>query len=380
VLSLAACSSTATDASRQILPFHVAVLPIELVALAGAPRAESPEEQEATEVEDVTLSLDERAVSEAFTAALAADSFVRASLLEYPPDVSPEEFRGRSVEEQDTWWIEAGRDADADLLVRGVLTYYQGVRTDTNDAFWLNLPLFLLGGPMTYFVNDRSYFLEARFQSSVYDLPALVRDLEEGPATLHTDRRLQEVRPDVREATLDFIDRADHAGHYALSLVVPPGYLATETADVQSGLEEEVVAQLMDEMGRAIAAQSEQLVEPDLLVEFVVHPEDLRLVRSADGRGNELSGVVLLGMREGGAPSMRGCRLSWDGGQPLDYRFNEGTRIQGDSRESFLRYPFVFELPIELPEFLRLEVEDDSGSRAMRSYHLATGRLEVVGS
>ena len=84
-------------------------------------------------------------------------------------------------------------------------------------------------------------------------------------------------------------------------------------------------------MGRAIADPSEQLVEPDLLVEFAVPREDLRLVRNADGGGNALRGVVLLELRDGGALSMRGCHLSWGGGRALDSRFDEGTRIQGGS-------------------------------------------------
>jgi hypothetical protein len=378
LLASAACSSTATEASRVHLPFHVAVMPIEIVAKTGAPRAETDREAEASDVLDVNLELDEAAVSAAFVEALGSECFVRASLLDYPEGETPKSFRSLPDADQVKHWVQAGREAGADLLLRGSLTHHQLVRTDINDAFWLNLPLFLLGGPMTYFVDDRSYFLEARFRSSVYDLPALERDLEAGSVTLTPGRRLQDVRPDMREATLDFIDRADGVGDYALSILVPSGLLATETEDVEAELERQIVIALADDLVREIAAGSEQLLNADLLVQFVLRPEDLRLEPGAAGDGHVLTGVVLLQELEGGAPSMSKCRLSWAGGSRLEKSFDEPTRVEGDTgNETFLRYSFSFPLPSVLPEVLRLEVEDNSGSRRRRSYHLATSELRV---
>ena len=66
LMTLAACSSTATEAGRAHLPFHVAVLPIEIDAKTGAPQAESAREIEASDVLDVNLELDEAVVSSAF--------------------------------------------------------------------------------------------------------------------------------------------------------------------------------------------------------------------------------------------------------------------------------------------------------------------------
>lgn len=157
----------------------------------------------------------------------------------YPQDVDRETFLALPAEQQDSWWVQAAADDGADLIVSAVLNFRTQVRTDINSAFWLNLPLFLLGGPMTWFVNDRSYFLEAQLTAEVHAVDPLAKQL----ASLADGRsRLQSVRSSAGEVPLDFLDRADHGGQYLLSVIVPSGLLATDTEEWVDFEEREVVS------------------------------------------------------------------------------------------------------------------------------------------
>ena len=125
------------------------------------------------------------------------------------------------------------------LNIRPLLSFASGLgilafvlsRVDVNVAeiraklAQTNLPLFLLGGPACYFVDDVSYHGEARLSGQVFDLNAIRAEhatLEDGRAQLlHVESRFQ-------EATLDFLDRASEekrAGLAPMSSVARMGWV-----------------------------------------------------------------------------------------------------------------------------------------------------------
>ena len=370
-LLLAACGGTETRVEEgPRLPFHLMVLPVEINDLPGLPRTRG--EDAPDEAEEVVLTLEEGQVTDALVTALDAGGFVEVTPLPYPEGVDRETFLGWEREEQDAWWIEAASDRQGDLILSSVITYHEGVRTDINDAFWLNLPLFLLGGPMTWYVNDRSYFLEARLSADVYAVSALEGG-EFALARLGEDEaRLQSARASLEEVPLDFIDRADGFGHYALSIIVPSGLLATESESVDEEIEEALLAELADGLRRDLQANSDDLVLARGMVDFFVRPDELRIEEAEGARW--LVGDVYLEDRPD-APATMGQALLEVGGVEGEYFFDERERVEGESsRDRYWRYPFRFELPPgELPEHGRLVVVDGSRSEFRRTYLVPLG-------
>jgi hypothetical protein len=373
VAGLVACSGPETQGPARSLPFHVAVLPVQIRPEVGAaaPVGEDPPDV----AEDLRLVFRETDVTAGLTAALREQCFVLATPLVYPE--SRDDFLDLPPDEQDRYWIQAAEEIGADLLVSAQFVYREGVRTDTNNSFWLNLPLFLLGGPMTWFVDDRSYFLDAELDVEVFELQPLVNETTNLD---NQDARLQRIDSDIQEARLDFLDRADHAGHYALSIVWPSGWIATETEETAAELQQAMIDALVGEVVRKIDDQSSLLVQADGLVDFHVVPEDLRLTRKQDGAGYDLQGEVLLRRGRNTVQSMGVGRLEWGEDSSERVRLEAFTVDEAVGRgDSYLRYPFSFHLPAgELPDVARLTLTDGSADQKSRTYHLPLKALATT--
>src|SRR5262249_51635465 len=95
-------------------------------------------------------------------------AFVRTTLLERPADADA--FAALSPAQRDAYWQARARDVGANLLVRTRLSVDPAIHGERNEKFWLNLPLFLLGGPMCYFVGDRTYDVSARLQAEFFEV------------------------------------------------------------------------------------------------------------------------------------------------------------------------------------------------------------------
>src|SRR5688572_17796002 len=241
-----ACASSQRAPEGPLLPFHVALIPTEvhdtskLTATPSEPVYATPLPD--ADGDDMRLDLSTAAMSRALRDELAR-AFVRTTLLELPPAPSP--LDGMGAAEREEYWQERARAAGADLLVRTRLIFDPAIDGERNEKFWLNLPLFLLGGPMCYFVGDRSYEVSARLQAEVFD--ASVGHAKLGDFALLTIPLYVE----SSEQDLRFLDRADGAGDYAISLLVPAGLLARETSDIESEMEE----RLPRALGRELAAK-----------------------------------------------------------------------------------------------------------------------------
>jgi len=278
VAALAACSSPRRVPEASPLAFHVALIPTEIhdtsvstatpsePVYAGAPSGPD---------DDMRLELSTDAVSRALCDELGA-AFVRATLLELPDD--PAALAALGPVEVERYWQERAREAGADLLVRTRLLLDPSVDGGRNEKFWLNLPLFLLGGPMCYFVGDRSYALGARLQAEVFDV-------SEGHEVLDDYALLAiPLHVEFDEADLRFLDRASGAGVYALSLLVPSGLLARETASIEGELEERVPRELGRELAAQVLAERAQFEQNLTLGAFALESRSAKVERGPGGR------------------------------------------------------------------------------------------------
>jgi hypothetical protein len=365
VLVMMGCATAPEQPPERLLPFHVGLVPVVVTGVSGPPAA--ADEDPAGEAEGVLLAFDDGEATTALAGALSRGAFARVTELRYPETVPREEFLALppEVREKDQWWVERADQHEVDLILVPEIRFHGRVRTALNGAFWLNLPLFLLGGPMTWFVNDRSYFVDVQLRAEVF----AVSPLASGHATLDSpNARLQQARAGRDEVPLDFIDRADHLGHYALSVLVPSGFLASESGSVGGELSRLLLDDLVEGLVRDIQAQSEQLVRADRLFDFFLPPESLSVVATAEGW--ELRGEVLLERGGGAAPAMKRGRLRWGGGTEQSFDLEERELVEDAGwRGAYDRYPFVFRLPPgDLPECAQLELVDASANEDRRTY------------
>ena len=252
-LGLGACRSTAPSGEGPPLPFHVVLLPTEVHDLAQATETSTEpvyaEEGASDPPDDMRVELTTAEMSRALEQGLSR-AFVRTTRLELPEDRSELERLGPL--ERDRYWQSRARAAGADLLMRTRLLVDPAVEGRRNDKFWLNLPLFFLGGPMCYFVGDRRYEVSARLQADVFDV-------SEGHDSLADYALLPlPLYAEFQGLDLRFIDRADDLGDYALSLIVPSGLLARETPEIEADVEERVPAELGRELGKRVLAARAQ--------------------------------------------------------------------------------------------------------------------------
>jgi hypothetical protein len=234
-----------------------------------------PAPSEEANGDDMLLELTTADFSEALREELG-HAFVRTTLLELPAD--PAELAGKSSLEREQYWQEKAREAGADLLVRTRLLHNPTIDGRRNEKFWLNLPLFLLGGPMCYFVSDRSYQSSARLQAEVFDV-------SQGHESL-ADYALLTIPLYAESGELDlrFLDRAEGAKDYAVSILVPAGLLARETEDVEAEVEELLPQYLGRELAAKVFAQRSELEQNLALGAFMLEAQAVQLEPGSEGR------------------------------------------------------------------------------------------------
>ena len=358
----AACASDET-ARTTSLPFHAALVPVEV--FVDAPRA--PQEASAeTDAEDrLALALDGSAASRALADTLRGSGFTSVTLLPPPPE-------GVDADEH---WLQAAKAAGADvLLTSGELRYAPSFDSRRNEKFWLNLPLFLLGGPFCYWVDDRTFVATASLEIDVYDVSALRR-----PADLDVLRnKLVSSKVRFDEVALDFVDRGGlSAGTVAASLVVPAGFLATENEDVREELEGAVLHQLAGKLRDDLVDKRGSIEWPEQLVSFRF--VDAPVVERAPDGSVTIRAEV--GLRDDGlAERMREWRVfgveSRPDAEPRvtpigTYRFGEHT-VDEAGRFPTLVYALDERIDRVDPAFdrLRIELVDDSPNANRRTYTL----------
>lgn len=336
LVSLAAGCRGASTVRAEPLPFHVALMPTDLSV------AEDDQGGE--------FLLTEKEVSDALAAALQRDGFVRVTPLRLP-DGAAAELEQMQPEELERYWQERARETQADVLLRATLSYRPQIEGGINDRFWLNLPLFALGGPLCWFVNDRSYELPARLQADLFDVTEIHEDLERDWELLPLP-----IYVEFDRATLDFLDRADSGGHYLLSLLIPAGLVAGDSDKVPDRVRAEFLDVLGSELARKVQLERRRIEHNRNLWAFRLETSRSLVRRNADG-----TATVEVPVRAGEADS------------PLfGYELRSGAELRTASFDApdAEGLCWVREvLPVDPQErFVRLRIDDSQG-RA-RSYTL----------
>jgi len=340
-LSAFACKSQKVQ-KVDPLPFHVAILPVdvekvELVTMDDDDKIE------------VQLNIDPLRFSEAMVAALDGTAFTQATLLSTPEE-------GASEDQRAVHWLAEAQAVRADLILDADVNFDEDIGTEINDKFWMNLPLFLLGGPATWFVNDLSYQFHVEISAHVYDVTAATREQN----SLDQDSQITRMDAVIQEASLDFLDRADGTGSYALSILVPSGFLSKDTDNVPEELEVSITEQLGVQVAQAIQSRSKEVAEAENLVDF--HPEKKRYV--------EVNGELFLEvdflLATGQVTDLSALSYRIDGSGPIEATWSE-VSSDGDKKKYVARVPVPARDAV-----VQLEVEQDDREASARSFTYST--------
>lgn len=379
------------EAAEPPLPFHVALIPVTVDRPFDRDLAERDVESEAGD-EPPVLNLFYRSddVTTRVEAALRERSFTQLTTMGYPAassgsgdsgtgdsgtgDIDSAKDRAgffrRSTRDRDRHWIRVATEQGADLVVEVSLAYQFEVEPWINNKFWLNLPLFGLGGPFCYFVADRSYDVNLILNATLYDLNLISR----GAAELGTPSAMvltTEVR--TESVDLNFIDRAGgHLGLYAASVLVPAGLLAIRSDSVAEQVRERALQSAIDGLVERVFERRREVVEAASLVDFRLSANHLRIVRSEAGW--EVSGAVLL-PRERGRDGLSRIELRIDDGDRILAKFDgeiDEVVIGGPTSNRSVAVVFSASIASEADaRYLRLRIVDSTLNENARSFTFA---------
>lgn len=330
------------------LPFKVAVIPFEIAVTAAPDGAaeDSTTFEPAFEPADFT-----QAIRDAMRA-----RFAEAVVLPYPAGVPVEEFKRQPQQQQDDYWMRTCAEVDADLVLECDVKVPKRACYSRNGKFWLNLPIFLIGGPLCYFVEDTTFTPEgeARLDAVLHQ----VRPIRSGRATL-ANGFAEVARCDVKfdGVTFDFIDRAQ-VGNYFASLLCPPGLLARGNDRVCRRFAAEVSHGLASGLSREIDASSSSILKTESLADFF-----LKSGVEAVASGSELRVRGEVAIRSASAADMREYVIHY-GGQSVtgELADPEPDPLLSTGREQFLKLRFSETLPLD-PHVDRVRIELVQGGR-----------------
>ncbi len=342
-----ACRS-GIDLERQVLPFHVAVVP----PPPATPGSASPGELPGVESE-LRLALASDAVVRAVSEALGEYCFARVSLLELTADDGRDAFARQAA------LYEEAVDRGADLVVEYVLRFDEEINRTPSSTAWLNYPLFLFAGPSHWFVADQTYFADVELTASVYDVQALAagdRSLGDPTAlVLLTVARFS-------EADLDFTDRADGLSDFAKGILVPSAWLARNTQQAGEEVEAAVVSALRTRIVQNVQSRRDELVRAPAVAPAFLEPSEVTI--AADGDELVVSGTVHL-RADGLARRVHAVRLDAGAGR-VDVE--PGPPV-GDAVDGYRLVPFEVRVPRDsAARYLRAEVVVGARDRFVRTY------------
>ncbi|MCR9243723.1 MAG: hypothetical protein NXI31_01740 [bacterium] len=338
ICTLAACANVASPRTR--LPFHIAVMPAVTDDSLAATAAESAVDGDASAIE---LTIDAAAFTDRLVDALGSHC-CRVTLLPATTDPAVS--------------LQLAQAAGADVILGTMVRYDREVATGLNARFLPNLALFAIGGPLNWFVSDRSYYYSVEFESQLHDVAiAATRS-----ATLDPQSRLARLPGTANEAALNFMARADNPSAFLLSLLLPAGFIGSESEATPAALQEAVGVQLCQLLTGRLQECSGELTGPRALVSFA--PADVRLVGEGDHRA--LVGAFVLELGE--VDDLGGLRYRFDDGEFQDVSWESSVAEVVDEVVGRKRYAFRIPLPVAAIEFVQLEVEQLDAFASRRTF------------
>lgn len=269
-LPLVGCATQSATSSVR-LPYHVAIVS----PVLNEAKSPTPLEGDLTEMK---VSFNAAVVAEQMMVACEA-AFAKATRV--PDSVGA----GQSAEGRRSAYAKYAQEIGADVLLQPSLNYDPALSTQSSSLV-LSCLAFALGGPVGWFVEDRGYLCRASIKGSVYDVSTLnlnAASFEDKGELLTEERK-------AREQVMRFVDRADGAGSYFLSLVCPAVFLAKDTAAVQAGVAEQFGNQLSAAMVDALREKAGQLKAAAGVGDFVLEGAEV----TAQGGKRMVAGRVVL--------------------------------------------------------------------------------------
>jgi hypothetical protein len=348
------CASTKTLSSAPI-PFHVGIIPPTTRVL----RSDAGTDEDA----DYLVVLDQDSLSQGMIRALQEGGCTRASMLQPPSSLDGVQLADMAPEDRDRHWIEECKRLGVDLLIEPELSYSPRIQRKRNDRFWLNLPLFLLGGPGCYFVDDLSYLGQARIRAGVYDLHAILAER----ASLADGRsKLTQLETRFEELSFDFMDRNGlRLSTLAASVLIPAGLLPDDRERVTLLLAERMQNALVRGLAQEMQAASQELILAERVASFYMEPGTSV---QKEGRRVRLRGGVIL--ERGEIERME----SWNvraGSRVASGTFSGGTSDDdlSTNRQRFLRYDLDLAMDVDADaEELEVELAGVGRERSIRTF------------
>ncbi len=340
-LCFASCATPPTPGPKKV-PFHVALVPVDVGVLQIKQPIEEGEET------GISLAFAEQPVTKALLDAMT-ERFAKATLLTAAPE-------GASKEENYEAWVEEARRQGADLILDASLRYDERIHTALNDLFWRNLPLFAIGGPFNWLVNDRSYYVHVQLDAELYSVDGVGKVAPPDQIT-----RVSQLKSQAQEARLDFIDRGNHIGAYLLAVFLPSGFVSSESDAVLPELQAVIAKALGDGLTGSVQASAAQLTQWDR-VDF--YPTGVRVTEDR----RFLEGELVLRL-VGNVSRLRFLRYRTDSGPFQDHDLGEGERVPASGRQPGMRrYPFRIPIDGVGVRFIQLKVGQEDIDATSRTF------------
>lgn len=274
--SLASCASQRALEPRT-LPYHVVIVPME-EPLVGAV---SPGEFEG-EATELRLHLDEEELTTAISEALEQYCFANVTVIP-PSELGAEaDIFGRQREV-----LDRARALRADLVVELGLRYDAEIYRKKASTFWLNYPLFLFAGPSNWFIGDNVYYADVDLTTSVYDMNVI----DAGGYVLgDPGSRVMTASSRYTGADLDFVDRSDGVGDYALGILIPSGFLSRESNSTEEAIHAAIIEELRVQVVQGVQSRRGDLVSAEWIAPVYIDPDEVSLV--VDGADLVVEGRV----------------------------------------------------------------------------------------
>ena len=286
VQRLALSASLLASACASTPPPKVEPFPANVVIMPALPPEQRPIAS-SKEQTDMLLTTAPGELSQRLADSLNGRAFVRADVLDgEEPEIAP--ARDSHLRRLRHWAARA-QEAGADAILECELKYDPIIRGEKNGNFWINLLLFSLGGPATYWVKDRTYYADARLEVAMYDVYSLVNI----PGTFEDSVRVASASSRFRETSMDFLDRADGFTHFASSIVIPAGFLATDNNELGAKINDEVLDVLSAQIVDSFLDRRLEMAESTNVADFFLDLDTIVLRRTA-GDQVRLTGTLLL--------------------------------------------------------------------------------------
>lgn len=344
------------------LPFHVALVPLSSIEVRNA-----SESREGAPT-NMLIQTDPALLSELLVESLERDAgFARVTLLE-PSEALPE---NATEKQRNRMWIDQANEVGADLILVCDLSLSPVVYQNPNSRFLVNIPVWLLVGPIAWFIRDRTYYMDANLEGGFY-APQLI-DPDFGELT---DRmaRVAAVSAHFGELDQNFISRAHgRLGRYALTIIIPPGFVAKQSDSFAAALSAATEEALCRGLASGVQSKASDIVRGDYLAPFYLDPQSLTLELQADGTF-DMSGIVQLEPDQT-VKEMNRLRVTYSDAQgrllttpSLELGFGAEEKAEGSR---WTRYSFAARLtPPPDARLVRLEVQGGGRTVRRRTYTL----------